>query len=57
MFEHSPTMGRARPGGRWGQDNRTLTLGPTERDQPTSSTSQKTTKLEEGEGWGSHRLM
>ena len=52
MLEHSLTLGRTQPWGRWWQDSRTLTLGPSEWDRPTSSTSQKTTKPEEGGGWG-----
>lgn len=42
-------------GGAGGQDNRTLTLGPSERDLPTGSTSKERPKPEEGQGrpgWG-----
>ena len=37
VLKHSPILGRARPGGCWGQDNRTLTLGPSEQDLPTAA--------------------
>lgn len=52
MLKCSPTLGRARPGWQWWQDNRTLALGPSEWDLATGSTSQKTTKPEEGQGHG-----
>ena len=52
VLKQSPTLGRAQPREWRGQDNRTLTLGPSEWALPTSSTSQKRAKPEKGEGWG-----
>ena len=41
VLKQSPTLGRAQPREWRGQDNRTLTLGPSQWDLATSSTSQK----------------
>ena len=46
VLEHSPALRKARTGGRLGQETG-LTLGPSEWDLPTGSTSQKRPKLEE----------